>query len=226
MAHIYYKLSFLCLTLLLSIRLAVAQSDPSATRVQQLPISFGENSIAHLEHGESWESFGVREHVGYEQLNRANPEGFLNKPSFLLPGRHIAEGYERDGLVLNLPELMLYRWEGGRVVAWYPISIGMMTERWNTPMGRLTVVSRQVNPVWYRPEWAGGGATPPGGKNPLGSRWIGLSRPGLWHPWHKRSRYDRSYGLARLYPHVPTACRGTVRSCLDRHAGGLCLSND
>src|SRR5215204_1911947 len=50
-----------------------------------------------------------------------------------------------------------------------------------TPHGRFRIVSRYRHPWWYPPDsnWAQDpDPIPPGPKNPLGTRWMGLSVPG------------------------------------------------
>ncbi|HOF87997.1 MAG TPA: L,D-transpeptidase family protein, partial [Armatimonadota bacterium] len=175
-------------------------------RVARLPISFGENTTMPWPRGRTWVDLGIREHLGYQHLTRANPGGLSGDA--LLPGRRIAINHLSDGVVLNVPELMLYRWVDNRVAAHYPVSIGRIAERWNTPIGRLQVQTKVVNPSWYRPSWAGGGVVPPGPSNPLGDRWIGLSRPGYGiHGTNDPRTIGRtvSHGCIRLFPaHIRT----------------------
>ncbi len=52
-----------------------------------------------------------------------------------------------------------------------------------TPAGRFSIIVKWVNPWWYPPTkdaWAAGlKPVPPGPGNPLGTRWMGLSSPGI-----------------------------------------------
>jgi lipoprotein-anchoring transpeptidase ErfK/SrfK len=51
-----------------------------------------------------------------------------------------------------------------------------------TPRGDFSIVNMQRNPTWYPPDsrWAAGlGPVPPGAGNPLGTRWMGISAPGI-----------------------------------------------
>lgn len=51
-----------------------------------------------------------------------------------------------------------------------------------TPAGDHRIVSLQANPTWFPPDrrWARGfGPIPLGPENPLGTRWMGLSLPGI-----------------------------------------------
>jgi L,D-transpeptidase ErfK/SrfK len=172
--------SFFLLVLLFVFTISMSglhAQDDLTTRLRQLPASIGENKTIAVKPGESWVDIGIRERVGYEHLRRANPGGF-SSGTILIPGRHQVPGLVADGMVVNLPELMDFRWQDGKPVAWYPVSIGRVTSRWHTPVGKLQVINRAKNPAWHRPSWAGGGVVPAGPKNPLGDRWVGLSAPG------------------------------------------------
>ena len=52
-----------------------------------------------------------------------------------------------------------------------------------TPLGRFQIVVKAKDPTWYPPvqdAWAKGlKPVPPGPNNPLGTRWMGLSSPGI-----------------------------------------------
>lgn len=174
-----------------------------AESLRTLPVSVGAYSVVTVPAGETWVDVGIREHVGYEHLRRANTGDIGRARRLDIAGRHQVPILTENGLVINLPELMEYRIENGKVVAWYPISIGRVTSRWHTPVGNLRVVSREVNPTWDRPSWAGGGKVPPGPRNPLGDRWIGLDRPGYGlHGTNDPTSIGRfvSHGCIRHYP--------------------------
>ncbi len=78
-----------------------------------------------------------------------------------------------------------------------------------TPLGRFTIVVRWKNPWWYPPNdpWAAGEKpTPPGPGNPLGTRWMGLSSPGVGihgTPKDGSIGYSLSHGCIRM--HIPEA---------------------
>jgi len=73
-----------------------------------------------------------------------------------------------------------------------------------TPLGEFTIVSRQLNPWWYPPNsaWAAGlSPVPPGPGNPLGTRWMGLSAPGVGihgTPDAASIGYSASHGCIRM----------------------------
>jgi hypothetical protein len=54
--------------------------------------------------------------------------------------------------------------------------------RYPTPLGRFEIIVRWKDPWWYPPasDWAEGlEPVPPGPGNPLGTRWMGISSPGV-----------------------------------------------
>ena len=78
-----------------------------------------------------------------------------------------------------------------------------------TPLGRFSIVVKWRNPWWYPPNsrWARGlKPVPPGPNNPLGTRWMGLSVPGVGihgTPNGGSIGYSVSHGCIRMY--IPDA---------------------
>jgi lipoprotein-anchoring transpeptidase ErfK/SrfK len=78
-----------------------------------------------------------------------------------------------------------------------------------TPLGRFNVVVKWKHPWWYPPDspWAEGQEPiPPGPNNPLGTRWMGLSAPGVGihgTPSDASIGYSASHGCIRM--HIPEA---------------------
>ena len=78
-----------------------------------------------------------------------------------------------------------------------------------TPLGRFQIVVKWENPWWYPPDspWAKGAKPiPPGPGNPLGTRWMGLSAPGVGihgTPDAASLGYSASHGCIRMY--IPQA---------------------
>jgi lipoprotein-anchoring transpeptidase ErfK/SrfK len=78
-----------------------------------------------------------------------------------------------------------------------------------TPSGVFSVVNMQRDPWWVPPNssWAQGlKPVPPGPGNPLGTRWMGISAPGVgMHgtPDDASIGYSRSHGCIRM--HIPDA---------------------
>ncbi len=162
----------------------------------------------------------AREHgIGQQAIVNANPGVDRWLPGagtrITIPARHVLPDAPRDGLVLNLPEMRLYRYReaaGVGLVVTYPVSVGRMD--WRTPLGRTEVVGKQHKPTWFPPaslrqEALAAGepplpdAVPPGPDNPLGDYALRLGLPGyLLHgtnkPWGVGMRV--THGCIRLLP--------------------------
>jgi len=79
-----------------------------------------------------------------------------------------------------------------------------------TPLGSFKIVVMERNPWWYPPPdapWAKGAVPiPPGPGNPLGTRWMGLSAPGVGihgTPDPALLGYSASHGCIRMF--IPSA---------------------
>lgn len=83
-------------------------------------------------------------------------------------------------LVVDLSDLKLYVYRDGKLVKSYSVAAG--SSAYPTPTGSYVVTSKIMNPTWYPPnsDWAKDAEPiPPGIANPLGTRWIGTSAPGV-----------------------------------------------
>lgn len=73
-----------------------------------------------------------------------------------------------------------------------------------TPAGRFHIIVKWENPWWYPPPspWAAGASpVPPGPGNPLGTRWMGISAPGVGihgTPEPQSIGYSESHGCIRM----------------------------
>jgi lipoprotein-anchoring transpeptidase ErfK/SrfK len=101
----------------------------------------------------------------------------------------------------NSNKLFLYR--GMTPWRWFAVATGQ--SRYPTPLGRFTIVVKWKNPWWYPPSspWAQGQQPiPPGPNNPLGTRWMGLSTPGVGihgTPSDASIGYSVSHGCIRMH---------------------------
>ena len=106
-------------------------------------------------------------------------------------------------VVVRRESRRLQLWRGMRLVATFPVAFG--TVWYPTPLGSYRVVSKLRHPTWNPPSspWAAGlGPVPPGPANPLGTRWIGTSAPGIGihgtpAPWTVGTA--ASHGCIRMY---------------------------
>jgi L,D-transpeptidase ErfK/SrfK len=130
-----------------------------------------------------------------------------------IDNRHIVPIEEADLIEVNLPQRMLFHFEGGRLSGAYPVAIGQPARQWQTPIGAFKVIQLREDPTWRVPasiqreeEEAGKDVedeVEPGPDNPLGKYWIGLSFPiiGIHGTNHPVSVYSyRTHGCVRLHP--------------------------
>jgi lipoprotein-anchoring transpeptidase ErfK/SrfK len=83
-------------------------------------------------------------------------------------------------IVIHRGENRLFLYRGMRY--WRVFDVATGQQAYPTPLGRFTIVVKWKNPWWYPPPspWARGQKPiPPGPGNPLGTRWMGLSAPGV-----------------------------------------------
>ncbi len=158
--------------------------------------------------------------LGYEEIVRANPGVDRWVPGknteVILPNLLILPDAPREGIVLNVPEMRLYYYPKPQqgempVVVTHPVSVGRMD--WKTPLGKTSVIQKQVDPPWYPPasikaEHALNGdilpdVVPGGPGNPLGRFALRLGIPGyLIHGTDKEYGIGMqvTHGCVRLYP--------------------------
>jgi hypothetical protein len=102
-------------------------------------------------------------------------------------------------------ELRYYR--GAQLMRKFGVATGQAV--YPTPTGTFSIVDMQLNPWWLPPDspWAKGKKPiPPGPGNPLGTRWMGLSAPGVGihgTPDDASIGYSASHGCIRM--HIPDA---------------------
>jgi lipoprotein-anchoring transpeptidase ErfK/SrfK len=75
-------------------------------------------------------------------------------------------------VVVSLTDRRLAVVDNDRVVGLYAVAVGAAGTP--SPVGTFTIINRVTNPTYYRP----GKVIAPGPRNPLGTRWMGLSLKG------------------------------------------------
>ena len=167
--------------------------------------------------GNNFSRIGSRFGEGPKLIARANgmqATDRLNAGDVLhIDSTHIVPIEIRNGIVVNLPQRMLFHFEDGSVTGAYPIAIGRPDKKWQTPTGAFRVIKMKEDPTWRVPasiqdEMAEEGKevvdeVEPGPDNPLGRFWIGLSLPvlGIHGTNRPSSIYSyRTHGCIRLHP--------------------------
>lgn len=125
--------------------------------------------------------------------------------------RHVVPEVLADGILINIPQRMLYLFRDSKLAASYPVALGRRD--WPTPTGDFSVTQLARNKTWCVPasiqeEMRRAGKAiatrvPPGPDNPLGEFWIGLSAPGygIHSTIAPMSIYRmRTHGCVRMHP--------------------------
>jgi lipoprotein-anchoring transpeptidase ErfK/SrfK len=105
-------------------------------------------------------------------------------------------------IVINRSANRLTLYHGMRY--WRQFGVATGQSAYPTPLGRFEIVVKWMDPWWYPPSspWAAGlKPIPPGPGNPLGTRWMGLSSPGVGihgTPDAASIGYSASHGCIRM----------------------------
>ena len=127
-------------------------------------------------------------------------------PSTILKPK-VAERSVGPVVVIRRASNVLTLYNGMRPVRQFAVATGQTV--YPTPLGRFQIIVKWKNPWWYPPAspWAKGEKpTPPGPGNPLGTRWMGISSPGVGihgSPQDGSIGYSLSHGCVRM--HIPQA---------------------
>jgi lipoprotein-anchoring transpeptidase ErfK/SrfK len=106
-------------------------------------------------------------------------------------------------IVIHRGSNRLYLYNGVRQNRIFAVATGQSV--YPTPLGNFAIVVKWRNPWWYPPNspWAQGEKPiPPGPDNPLGTRWMGLSAPGVGiHGTNNDASigYSVSHGCIRMH---------------------------
>jgi len=146
--------------------------------------------------------------IRYDAIIRPGQRLHIHNPH-IVPA--VVPGTLDDGILINLPQRMLFHFSAGSLTAAYPVGLGKPT--WPTPEGEFTIVTRETNKAWKVPKSIQEEMrrenklvreeVPPGPDNPLGAHWLGLS---LWgygiHGTIAPSSvyHFQSHGYIRLHP--------------------------
>jgi lipoprotein-anchoring transpeptidase ErfK/SrfK len=145
----------------------------------------------------------VRRIIGALRANRRGP--------LKLPVKPLAAAVTRKTfgavIVIRRGSNRLFLFRGVR--PWRTFGVATGQSVYPTPLGRFQIAVKWKNPWWYPPDspWAQGlDPVPPGPGNPLGTRWMGLSAPGIGihgTPDSASIGYSASHGCIRML--VPQA---------------------
>lgn len=128
-----------------------------------------------------------------------------------ITNRKIVPKVIANGIIVNIPDRMLYFFRDSALVSFFPVGLG--SRDWPTPVGSFVIVGKEHNPTWHVPksiqrEMAKKGqpvreVVLPGPDNPLGQYALKTSLPGiLIHEtiWPTTIYQWRSHGCIRVLP--------------------------
>jgi L,D-transpeptidase ErfK/SrfK len=175
----------------------------------------GKNAV-DVRKGDSLSRIGARSGADWQRIARENgldPDKCRAGSRVFVNNRRIVPKVVSDGIVINIPDKMLYFFKKGRLSVAFPVSLGLPRKQWHTPTGKFSVVRKENNPVWFVPksiqeEMEKKGrpvkaVVRPGPDNPLGRHAIRTSIPGVLI--HEASGPDtiyqwQSHGCIRVSP--------------------------
>lgn len=145
------------------------------------------------------------------ELNGLKPTARLQLGQQLqIDNLHLVPLALEDGIVINIPQRMLFYFKSGKMEAAYPVAVGRRS--WRTPEGDFEVLEKEKDKTWVVPlsiqrEMVRKGLplqtmVPPGPDNPLGRYWIRISQSeGIHGTNAPASIYKfQTHGCIRLAP--------------------------
>lgn len=179
----------------------------------------GGKTVVSLGKKDTLAMIGARFGVDWQLLAKENG---LTKRKIYRPGEQISINNLRivpkrveDGIIINVPDRMLYFFRNSEIVMSFPVGLGMPDEEWQTPIGSFRIVRKARNPTWFVPksiqnEMRKKGQpvktiVPPGKDNPLGRYALYTTMEGvLIHEtiWPTTVYQWRSHGCIRVNPEV------------------------
>ena len=146
----------------------------------------------------------VRQRSLYSELEAALTAG--DRTPIRIPFKHtkptVTASAFKSVIVIERSSNRLVVWDGKHRWGTFGVATGQAI--YPTPLGQFSIVTKQENPWWYPPDspWAAGlSPVPPGPGNPLGTRWMGLSAPGVGihgTPDAASIGYSASHGCIRM----------------------------
>ena len=193
----------------------------SASYVSASDMIIGGETVYQVVKGDTLEGIGAKLGVKWQRIvqensidiNRALKIGLKLRVN----NRRIVPKVADNGLIINIPDRMLYFLRNGRLETAFPVGLGTPlwrgSTKWRTPEGKFKIVNKQKNPPWFVPESIQEEmemegkpvdiVVPPGPDNPLGRYILRTSIQGIdIHEtiWPTSVYQFRSHGCIRVLP--------------------------
>ncbi len=187
-------------------------------------IIIGSEGLYTVEKGDTIELIASKLAIEKKKLitdNNLDPKAKLQPGTQLkIDTRKIVPKVIQEGIIINIPDRMLYFFKEGRLDSAYPLCLGMpFTDpalkdiEWKTPEGKFKITGKSKDPIWRVPKSVQlemelknkpvEEMVPPGKGNPLGRYAIRTSISAfLIHEtiWPTSIYRYRSHGCARMLP--------------------------
>lgn len=202
-----------CVALLIAPIAALATSYPLPPANESL---IGKITTQSAGSEETVLSIAQKYDLGYNAIENANPTLDMTKQfspgtTIQIPTKHLLPGNEREGIVVNLPEMRMYYYPANsNEVLTYPIGIGRIGKM--IPITKTTITYKRENPTWTPPQDIRDfnlekgiilpRVMPAGPDNPLGKYAIYMKIPTyLMHstPYVESIGTRASFGCIRMY---------------------------
>jgi lipoprotein-anchoring transpeptidase ErfK/SrfK len=180
-------------------RLAGKVAHRAAAGDLALTLRNGKPYVAPRAFGRSLDTPGLLVRVVH-QLG-ANSRLPIHATTKLVEPRALA-GADAHVIVIDRERNILSLYQGTTLERRFQVATGQAA--YPTPAGRFHIIVKWKDPWWYPPPdpWAAGeGPVPPGPGNPLGTRWMGISSPGVGihgTPEPQSIGYSESHGCIRM----------------------------
>jgi L,D-transpeptidase ErfK/SrfK len=175
----------------------------------------GGETVYYVVKGDTFELIGAKLGINWRNIvkeNNIDVKKLLKiGQEFRVNTRKIVPKFISDGIIINIPDRVLYFFKSSKLEAAFPVGLGMPT--WRTPEGKFKVIGKEKNPTWYVPksiqiEMETKGqpvktVVPPGIDNPIGRYAVKITIPGiLIHEtiWPTSVYQFRSHGCIRALP--------------------------
>lgn len=133
------------------------------------PVPTEDSFLYEVAKGDSLAKIARKFNTTVELISKSN--GL--KDAAIRTGKRLKITKAKFSVIVDKSQNILTLKSNGEILKTYAVSTGKNS---STPTGNFTVTNKVVNPPWYPPS---GGVIPASdSKNVLGSRWIGISKPG------------------------------------------------
>lgn len=184
-------------------------------------IIVGDRLVYTVQKGDNLSLISARLGVSLERIvkdNNIDPKRNLKiGQKIFADTRKIVPQKIDDGIIVNIPDRMLYFFENGNIKDSFPVGLGMPSWRgkttWRTPLGKFRITAKRQDPTWRVPPSISQkmriegkyveDIVPPGPDNPLGRYALDTTIPSIViHEtiWPTSIYNFRSHGCIRVHP--------------------------